>query len=76
MLQKRMIESFRERCHQDNRVVSALMFGSFATGEGDRFSDIEFASLGKTLVFKVDITESMFVPSKNKPLFVKRVGPL
>lgn len=43
MVQQTMIESFRERCHQDNRVVSALMFGSFATGEGDRFSDIEFA---------------------------------
>lgn len=38
-----MIESFCERCHQDERIVSALMFGSFATGEGDRFSDIEFA---------------------------------
>lgn len=43
MLQKRMIESFREKCHQDERIVSALMFGSFTTGEGDRFSDIEFA---------------------------------
>lgn len=43
MVQKEMIETFRERCHQDKRVVSALMFGSFATGEGDRFSDIEFA---------------------------------
>ncbi len=43
MVQQSMIESFRERCHQDERIVSALMFGSFATGEGDRFSDIEFA---------------------------------
>lgn len=43
MLQKEMIENFRERCHQDIRIASALMFGSFATGEGDPFSDIEFA---------------------------------
>lgn len=43
MLQEKMIENIREKCHQDIRVVSALMFGSFATGEGDQYSDIEFA---------------------------------
>ena len=43
MLQKKMIEKFREACHDDARVVAALMFGSFAIGEGDAFSDIEFA---------------------------------
>ncbi len=43
MLQQRMIERFREACHADERVVAALMFGSFTTGEGDAFSDIEFA---------------------------------
>jgi lincosamide nucleotidyltransferase B/F len=37
-----MIERVRELCDQDERVVSALMYGSFAIGEGDRFSDIEF----------------------------------
>lgn len=37
-----MIERVRELCHRDERVVSALMYGSFALGEGDRFSDIEF----------------------------------
>jgi lincosamide nucleotidyltransferase B/F len=40
--QEVMIERVRELCHQDERVVSALMYGSFALGEGDRFSDIEF----------------------------------
>jgi lincosamide nucleotidyltransferase B/F len=40
--QQAMIERVRELCHQDERVVSALMYGSFAIGEGDRFSDIEF----------------------------------
>ncbi|NLO33512.1 MAG: lincosamide nucleotidyltransferase Lnu(F) [Candidatus Hydrogenedentes bacterium] len=43
MLQQRMIERFREACHNDAWVIAALMFGSFATGEGDAFSDIEFA---------------------------------
>ena len=43
MLQQKMIERFREACHEDARIVAALMFGSFAIGEGDAFSDIEFA---------------------------------
>ncbi|MBF0102443.1 MAG: lincosamide nucleotidyltransferase Lnu(F) [Desulfobacterales bacterium] len=43
MLQHRMIERFKEACHEDERIVATLMFGSFAIGEGDEFSDIEFA---------------------------------
>ncbi len=43
MLQQEMIECFRTACHEDERVAAALMFGSFAIGEGDEFSDIEFA---------------------------------
>ena len=39
--QEVMIERVRELCDQDERVVSALMYGSFALGQGDRFSDIE-----------------------------------
>ncbi len=43
MLRQRiMIEKIREACEQDDRLVSALMYGSFAQGEGDEFSDIEF----------------------------------
>src|SRR5215218_10185648 len=42
LAQEVMIERVRELCDQDERVVSALMYGSFAIGEGDRFSDIEF----------------------------------
>jgi lincosamide nucleotidyltransferase len=37
-----MIERVRELCDQEDRVVAALMYGSFALGQGDRFSDIEF----------------------------------
>jgi predicted nucleotidyltransferase len=40
--QEVMIEKARELCDRDEPVVSALMYGSFAIGEGDRFSDIEF----------------------------------
>jgi lincosamide nucleotidyltransferase len=43
MLQQRMIERFRVACHEDERVVAALMFGSFTVGEGVALSDIEFA---------------------------------
>lgn len=43
MLQQRMIERFRVAFREDERVVAALMFGSFAIGEGDAFSDVEFA---------------------------------
>lgn len=38
-----MIARFRDACRRDARVAGALMFGSFATGEADAFSDIEFA---------------------------------
>lgn len=51
MLQPRMIERVREVCHEDERIVSALMFGSFAVGEGDTFSDIEFAVFIRDEVF-------------------------
>jgi lincosamide nucleotidyltransferase B/F len=42
LAQEVMIEKVRELCNRDERVVAALMYGSFALGEGDRFSDIEF----------------------------------
>ena len=40
--QEIMIERVRELCGQDERLVATLMYGSFAQGEGDRYSDIEF----------------------------------
>ena len=39
--QKAMIEKVRGICGRDERVAAALMYGSFALGQGDRFSDIE-----------------------------------
>jgi lincosamide nucleotidyltransferase B/F len=40
--QEAMIERTRRVCREDERLVAAMMYGSFAQGEGDEFSDIEF----------------------------------
>jgi lincosamide nucleotidyltransferase len=40
--QESMIRKVRGACERDDRLVSALMYGSFALGEGDGFSDVEF----------------------------------
>ena len=42
LLQQEMIERVRELCHEEDRLVASMMYGSFAQGEGDEFSDIEF----------------------------------
>lgn len=42
LLQEKMIDQVRELCQQDERIVGALMYGSFTKGEGDAYSDIEF----------------------------------
>ena len=42
MLQRAMIERVRHLCRLDERLAAAMMYGSFAQGEGDEFSDIEF----------------------------------
>lgn len=41
--QQQMIERVRQLCQEDERLVAALMYGSFTRGEGDAYSDIEFA---------------------------------
>ncbi|HEY0069515.1 MAG TPA: nucleotidyltransferase domain-containing protein, partial [Chloroflexia bacterium] len=41
--QQKMIERVRQLCREDRRLVAALMYGSFTRGEGDAYSDIEFA---------------------------------
>src|SRR5918998_6024809 len=40
--QETMIERTRRVCREDERLAAAMMYGSFAQGEGDGFSDIEF----------------------------------
>lgn len=39
--QDEMIERLRQICRQDERVVSAMLYGSFAQQEADAFSDID-----------------------------------
>jgi lincosamide nucleotidyltransferase len=38
-----MIECARQACLRDERLEAALMYGSFTRGEGDQYSDVEFA---------------------------------
>lgn len=42
MPQLEMIDRVRALCASDDRVVAAWMYGSFAAGEADAYSDIEF----------------------------------
>ncbi|HEV2636998.1 MAG TPA: nucleotidyltransferase domain-containing protein [Actinocrinis sp.] len=42
MIQERMIQRVREVCAADDGLDAALMYGSFAAGEADEHSDIEF----------------------------------
>ena len=52
MLQERMIERVKRLCQEDARLEAALMYGSFAKGEGDAYSDIEFYLFFADDVFK------------------------
>src|SRR3712207_3496754 len=40
--QERLITRVQELCHEDERLVAALTYGSFIHGEADGHSDIEF----------------------------------
>ncbi|MEC3993136.1 hypothetical protein VSR01_06085 [Actinacidiphila sp. DG2A-62] len=42
MIQHELIARARELCEGDDRLGAALMYGSFAAGEGDAHSDVEF----------------------------------
>lgn len=39
--QERMIERLRDACRRDERVLAAMLYGSFPLREADRFSDID-----------------------------------
>lgn len=43
LIQGQIINRVRQLCQQDERISASLMYGSFAKGEGDEFSDIEFS---------------------------------
>jgi lincosamide nucleotidyltransferase len=42
LIQREMIESIKRLCRVDPDLLAAMMYGSFAKGGGDRYSDIEF----------------------------------
>lgn len=42
MIQDDLIERVRELCRADDTIRASLMYGSFAAGEGDEHSDVEF----------------------------------
>lgn len=65
-VQGQMIDQVRHLCHQDERVAAALMYGSFAQGEGDEFSDIEF------YIFVSDSEFDNFVAED----WVRQISPL
>ena len=61
-----MIERVRQLCLGDGRVVAAVMFGSFARGEGDAYSDVEFA-----LFLEDDV-----LPQFDRAAWVAQVAPV
>jgi lincosamide nucleotidyltransferase len=64
--QEAMIEQTRRVCREDERLAAAMMYGSFAQGEGDGFSDIEFI-----LFFRDEDLESV-----DQEEWVSRISPL
>lgn len=64
--QTAMIERVRDLCGQDDRVVAALTYGSFARDEGDVFSDIEF------VLFISDEA----LPDFDREAWVRRISPV
>ncbi len=41
LIQESMIERLCHICHQDQRLVAAMLYGSFSYGEGDQYSDVD-----------------------------------
>lgn len=61
-----MIERVRDLCRRDERLVGALMYGSFAQEEGDEFSDIEF----------VLFLEDHALPQVDQEEWVSQIAPV
>jgi lincosamide nucleotidyltransferase B/F len=64
--QTELINAVRRICQQDNRLVAALMYGSYTRGEGDDCSDIEFV-----LYFQDDA-----LPNVNKLGWITQAAPV
>jgi lincosamide nucleotidyltransferase len=61
-----MIERARRACLADTRISAALQYGSFTRGEGDAYSDIEFA-----LFFADDA-----LPQLDQRAWVEQIAPV
>jgi lincosamide nucleotidyltransferase B/F len=61
--QVRLIERVREVCRADHHLDAALMYGSFAAGEADEHSDIEFWLFFTT-------------PPADHRAWIERIGPV
>jgi lincosamide nucleotidyltransferase len=64
--QEAMIERTRHVCREDGRLVAAMMYGSFAQGGGDAFSDVEFI-----LFFEDEALEGL-----DQEEWVSRISPV
>jgi lincosamide nucleotidyltransferase len=61
-----MIARVKHLCREDDAVVAAMMYGSFALGGGDRYSDIEFV-----IFFKDEALETL-----DKGVWLTQVAPV
>jgi lincosamide nucleotidyltransferase B/F len=66
LLQEAMIERLREVCRQDERLAAAVLYGSFTTGEGDAYSDVE------AVLFFVDVR----LPHVDRQAWVGQIAPV
>jgi len=60
-----MIDRLRYLCQSDERILAALLYGSFTTGEADQYSDIECV-----LFFNAKA-----LPAVNKQAWVEQIAP-
>lgn len=64
--QQAMIARARAACRADQRLVAALMYGSFTRGEGDAYSDVEFALF----------VEDTALPQLDQRAWVAQIAPV
>jgi lincosamide nucleotidyltransferase len=72
--QEAMIERVWWLCHLDERLVAAMMYGSFAQSEGDKFSDIEFILFFDDALEDVDQEERVMQTAPVELYFVNEFG--
>jgi lincosamide nucleotidyltransferase len=66
IIQKEMIEKVKDLCKEDDRLVNAMMYGSFAKNGGDKYSDIEFAFF----------FEDKYMKSLDKKVWLSKIGEI